>query len=309
MFEGFFYQEKGVFLQSLHPLAAVFYLGGLLVLTLLFTNPLYLLGLLLVILLCIAAVRGWETWETYFRLSLSMMILVIIINPLLVRTGETVIWWGPRLPVFGRLTVSLEAVCYGAAMSVRLLAVISIFCLYNLTVHPDKVLSLLARFASRSALVLSLATRMFPAMLRQMENIREVQAMRGVDFQAGTLKERLSRYAALMNILLLSSLEDSLEIAEAMQARAFGSGKRSCYRQDTWRPRDSLCLGGSLLALAVAVYGQAKGFSTFSFYPQLGYLIPGPMTVVVLIIILLALSVPVVLSWGWQRCPYIKAKI
>ncbi|AOQ24186.1 Energy-coupling factor transporter transmembrane protein EcfT [Moorella thermoacetica] len=309
MFERFFYQEKGLFLQSLHPMAAISYLGGLLVLALLFTNPLYLLGLLLVILLCINAVQGWAIWEIYFRLSLTIMVLVIIINPLVVRAGETIIWWGPRLPVFGRLTVSLEAICYGAAMSVRLLAIISVFCLYNLMVHPDKVLSVLARFASRSALVLSLATRMFPAMIRQLENIREVQAVRGVDFHAGKLRERLPRYAALMNILLLSSLEDSLEIAEAMQARAFGSGLRSCYRQDTWRPRDSLCLGGSLLALAAAVFGQVKGFSTFSFYPQLGYLIQGPMTVVVLIIILLALSVPVVLSWGWQRCPYFKAKI
>ncbi|KYH32914.1 energy-coupling factor transporter transmembrane component T [Neomoorella mulderi] len=309
MFDQFFYQDKGLFLQSLHPVAALSYAGVLMVLALLFTNPLYLLGLLLVIILAVAAVDGLAAWETYLKISLGMMLLVIIINPLVVHAGETIIWWGPRLPVFGRLTVSLEAICYGAAMSVRLLAIISIFCLYNLIVHPDKVLSLLARFASRSALVLSLATRMFPAMIRQMENIREVQVVRGVDFHAGTLKERLPKYAALMNILLLSSLEDSLEIAEAMQARAFGSGRRSCYRRDTWRPRDSLCLGGSLLALAVAVYGQAKGCSTFSFYPELDYLIKGPMTVIVLIIIILALSVPVVLSWGWQRCPYFKAKI
>lgn len=309
MFDQFFYQDKGLFLQSLHPVAALSYAGVLMVLALLFTNPLYLLGLLLVVVLAISAARGLAVWEIYLRLSLGMMLLVIIINPLVVHAGETIIWWGPRLPVFGRLTVSLEAICYGAAMSVRLLAIISIFCLYNLIVHPDKVLSLLARFASRSALVLSLATRMFPAMIRQMENIQEVQVVRGVDFHAGTLKERLPQCAALMNILLLSSLEDSLEIAEAMQARAFGSGRRSCYRRDTWRPRDSLCLGGSLLALATAVYGQAKGFSTFSFYPQLDYLIKGPVTLIIFIIIILSLSVPVVLSWGWQRCPYFKAKI
>ncbi|QGP93864.1 Energy-coupling factor transporter transmembrane protein EcfT [Neomoorella glycerini] len=309
MFEQFFYQDKGLFLQRLHPAAALTYLGLLLVLALLFTNPLYLLGLLLVVILAIGAAQGLAAWEIYLRISLGMAVLVIILNSLVARAGETIIWWGPRLPVIGRLTVSLEAVCYGAAMGVRLLTIMSVFCLYNLIVHPDKVLGLLARFASRSALVLSLATRMFPAMVRQLDNIREVQILRGVDFHAGTLTERFSRYAALMNILLLSSLEDSLEIAEAMQARAFGSGRRSSYRQDAWRPRDSLCLGSTLLALAAAVYGQVRGCSTFSFYPQLDYLIKGPMTVILLLIILLALSVPVVLSWGWQRCPYFKAKI
>lgn len=309
MFDQFFYQDKGLFLQSLHPAAALTYLGILFVLALVFTNPLYLLGLLLVVVLAISAARGLAVWEIYLRLSLGLLLPVIIVNALLTHAGKTIIWWGPRLPVFGRLTVSLEAICYGAAMSVRLLAIISIFCLYNLIVHPDKVLSLLARFASRSALVLSLATRLFPTMVRKMVNIQEVQMIRGVDFHTGTLKERLPRYAALMNILLLSSLEDSLEIAEAMQARAFGSGRRSCYRRDTWRPRDSLCLGGALLALATAVYGQAKGFSTFIFYPQLDYLIKGPMTIIILIIIILSLSVPVFLSWGWQRCPYFNVKI
>ncbi|MGI9861289.1 energy-coupling factor transporter transmembrane component T [Moorella naiadis] len=309
MFEQFFYQEKNSFLQSLHPAAALAYVGILLVLTLIFTNPLYLLGVFMVVVLTIGAAQGLATWEVYFRISLGMMGLVIIINALVVRAGETVIWWGPRLPIFGPLTVSLEAICYGAAMSVRLLTIVSVFCLYNLIIHPDKVLSLLARTASRSALVLSLATRMFPAMIRQLENIREVQVMRGVDFNAGTLKKRLSKYAGLINILLLSSLEDSLEIAEAMQARAFGSGRRTCYRRDNWRPRDSFCLGGSILALAVAVYGQVKGFSIFAFYPQLGYLITSPGTIVVLIIVLFALSIPAVLSWGWQRCLYFKARI
>ncbi|WP_338833008.1 Energy-coupling factor transporter transmembrane protein EcfT [Moorella humiferrea] len=309
MFDQFFYQDKGLFLQSLHPVAALSYLVTLLVLALVFTHPLYLLGLLLVVVLAIGAIRGLAVWEIYLRLSLGMMLPLFIINALLAHAGETLIWLGPRLPILGRLTVSLEAICYGAVMGVRLLIIMSVFCLYNLIVHPDKVLSLLARFASRSALVLSLATRMFPAMIRQIENIQEVQKVRGVDFHAGTLRERLPRYADLINILLLSSLEDSLEIAEAMQARAFGSGRRSCYRRDTWRPRDTLCLGGSLLALATAVYGLIGGYSTFSFYPQLDYLVKGPMTIIILIIIILSLFVPVFLSWGWQRCPYFNAKI
>lgn len=309
MYTQLFFQDKGLFLQSLHPAAALSYLSVLLVLALIFTNPLYLLGLLLVIVLAIWAVDGLAGWETYLKISLGMMVLIMVINPLVVRAGETIIWFGPHVPVIGQLTISLEAICYSAAMSVRLLDIISLFSLYNLMVHPDKVLNMFSRFASKSTLVLALATRMFPAMIRQLENIRDVQMVRGIDFNAGTLKQRLTKYANMINILLLSSLEDSLEIAEAMQARAFGSSKRSCYRRDILRPRDVICLAASLLALFVAVYGQVKGYSTFSFYPQLGYLINGPMTLVVLAIVLGSLSVPVIMSWGWRHCLYFKVKI
>ena len=309
MLDKLFYREKGLFLQSLHPLAALTYLGTLLVLALAFTNPLYLLGILLVVVLAIRAVDGLEAWESYLKIVLFMMVLVMIINPLVVHAGQTIIWHGPRVPVFGRLTISLEAICYGAAMSVRLLDIISVFCLYNQIVHPDKALNLFSRFAGKSVLVISLATRMFPAMVRELESVRGVQQMRGVDFDKGSAKEKVRKYSSLVNILLLSSLEDSLEIAESMQARAFGSGPRTCYTRNLWRPRDVLFLTGSACALGAGIWGLLHGFGGFTFYPQLDYLINGPGTVAVLLIVLFSLSIPVIFSWGWQRCHYLKSKI
>lgn len=309
MLEKLFYQEKGLFLQSLHPLPALAYLGTLLVLALVFSHPLYLAGLLLVIGLTIWAAQGLETWESYLKIGLAMMALVMIINPLMIRAGKTIIWYGPNVPVFGRLTISLEAIYYGIAMSVRLLDIISIFCLYNLIVHPDKVLNLLSRFAGKSALVISIATRMFPTMARELENIRCVQQMRGVDFNKGSLKEKVKKRSSLINILVLSSLENSLEIAEAMQARAFGSGPRSCYSRSLWRPRDALCFSVSAGALGAGIWGLLHGFGAYAYYPQLDYLLGGTGTVAVLFIVLFNLSVPAILNWGWQHCPYLRSKI
>ncbi|MFZ5652129.1 MAG: energy-coupling factor transporter transmembrane component T [Bacillota bacterium] len=309
MLDKFFYREKGLFLQSLHPLAVLAYLGTLLVLSLAFTNPLYLLGILLVVALAIWAADGLDAWEGYLKIALFMTVMIMIINPLVVHAGQTVIWQGPRVPVFGRLTISLEAICYGAAMGVRLLDIISVFCLYNLIVHPDKALNLFSRFAGRSVLIISLATRMFPAMVRDLENIRGVQQMRGVDFNRGTLKEKVRKYSVLVNILLLSSLEDSLEIAESMQARAFGSGPRTCYARNLWRPRDVLCLSGSVGAMGVGIWGLLHGFGDYNYYPQLDYLISGPGTVAVLLIVLFSLSIPVLIGWGCGRWHYLKSKI
>lgn len=309
MIQQFFYQEKGLFLQNLHPAAAFFYIAVLLVLALTFSHPLYLAGILLVTALTIWAADGLATWEGYLKIAMGMVLLIMIINPLVVHVGQTVLWQGPRLPVLGRLTITMEAICYGAAMGVRLLSIISIFCLYNLIVHPDRLLFLFSRFARKSALVLSLATRLFPVMVATMNSIREVQQLRGVDFQKGTLRERAGKYAALFNILLVSSLEGSLQMAEAMQARAFGSGPRSCYRRDFFRPRDGLCLAGSLFSLTLAICGVFHGFGTYTYYPQLGYLFDGSAAVLVLVAVLAGLSLPAVLSWGWQRCHYLKSKI
>ncbi len=309
MLDKLFYSEKGSFLQALHPLAALVYLGTFLALALAFTHPLYLLGILIVLILALWLAEGLEAWEGCLKAALLMMLLVMIINPLVVRAGDTVIWHGPGIPVFGRLTVSLEALCYGAVMSVRLLDIISVFCLYNLTVHPDRALNLFSRFAGKSVLVISLATKILPAMAWDLERIRSVQQVRGVDFGKGTFKEKIKKYSSVVNILLLSSLESSMETAESMQARAFGSGPRTCYSRSLWRPRDTLVVSCCAAALAAALWGLLHGFGRYTFYPQLDYLIDGSGTVAVLLAVMSSLSVPVIAGWGWRRWHCLKSKI
>jgi len=309
MLQRFFYQEKGLFLQSLHPAASITFIAVLLVQAVIFYHPFYLIGILMVALLALWAADGLTAWEGYMKVALWMVVLVMAINPLVNHNGNTVLWQGPCLPLFGRLTITMEAVSYGAAMGVRLLDIVSVFCLFNLIVHPDRFFSLFSTFARKSALVVSLATRLLPVMFAAMQNIREAQQLRGVDFSKGTLRERAVKNASLFNILLVSSLEDSLQVAEAMHARAFGSGPRSRYRRDVFRPRDGICLAGSIFSLGVSVYSLARGLGTYTFFPELSSLFNGSLSLPALAAVLGGLSLPALLSWGCNHCHYLKLKI
>lgn len=309
MLDRLFYEDKGVFLQNHHTVAILTYLAALFTLPLIFSHPLYLVGILGVGILAIIAAQAGDKWESYLKAGLWMAILIMIINPLVFHAGGTALWHGPDIPVLGKVTVCLEAVCYGAAMGVRLLAVLTVFCLFNAVVHPDKTLSLFSRFAYKSALVASLATRALPAAGRDLANIREVQQMRGVNYSSGGPRERLRKYTWLLEVLLTSSLEGALQTAEAMQARAFGAGPRSRYRRELVRPRDFLCFTAGLLALVFSLYAKVKGYGDYAYYPQLGNLVANTSTVIWLGVILFSLSLPVILSWGWQHCPYLKSKI
>ncbi len=303
------YEEKGVFLQTLHTGVVLVYLGVLCVLALLFSHPLYLTGIFILGALAVIVSEAVEKWEMYLRMGIWMALLIMIINPLVFRTGKTVLWHGPTVPVLGKLDICLEAICYGAAMGIRLLAVLTVFCLYNAVVHPDKILSLFARYAYKSALVVSLATRMLPAVARDLANAREVQQLRGVDYGSGSLRERVRKHSWLLNIVLSSSLERALQVAEAMQARAFGTGPRSCYRRELRRPRDLLCFTAGILALLFSLLAKFKGYGDYTYYPQMGKLVESSSSVIWLGIILISLSLPVVLSWGWKHCPYLRSKI
>lgn len=309
MLDNLYFHDKGLFLQSFHPAVALVYLLVLLALSLLYENPLYLLALLLLLALLIKGVDGIEAWEGFLKIGIFLMVMVMVINPLIIKAGATIIWHGPAVPLLGKLDISMEALYFGFASSIRLLIILSIFCLYNLMVNPDKAMNVFSRAAGKSILMIALSIRMFPTMVRNLKRIKEVLQLRGIDFNKGSLRERIKKQSYLYNILLLSSLEDSMEIAESMQARAFGSGKRSVYSQNMFRPRDILCVGGSLLALFAAIWGLLYGCGQYNFYPEADNLIKDRATFIVLSVVFLYLSIPLILSEGWKNCRFLKSKI
>ncbi|TEB07821.1 Energy-coupling factor transporter transmembrane protein EcfT [Pelotomaculum schinkii] len=309
MFDKLYYQEKGLFLQSFHPAAVLAYLLVLLVLSLLYANPLYLLALFFLLALLIKEVDGMEAWEGFLKAGVFLMLMIMLINPLVIRAGSTIIWHGPQAPYLGKLDISMEALYYGAVSGIRLLVIMSIFCLYNLMINPDNILNLFSKVAGQSVLMIVLATRMFPTMVRDLKRIKEVLQFRGVDFDEGSLWKKVKKYSYLYNVMLLSSMEDSMEIAESMQARAFGSGKRSVYSRYMLRSRDILCAGGSFLALFAAIWGLQYGCGQYTFYPEADVLIKGMPTIITLAAVLFYMSVPLILSEGWKNCRCLKSKI
>jgi len=308
MLDQLYYKDKDVFLQNLHTVAVLIYIGALFLLPLIFTHPLYLIGVFLAGLLAVIVSDAVEECLPFLMVGVWIAVFVMLLNPLVSQVGSTVLVYGPQLPVLGRLNISLEAICYGAAMGVRLMAIITAFALYSAVVHPDKVTGHFSRFAWKSSLVVSLATRMLPSVARDLSNAREVQQMRGVDFSSGGLRERVQKYSWLLEVLLLSSLEGALQTAEAMQARAFGSGRRSYYWREPVRPRDYICFVSALLALLLALYARLRGYADYSFYPQLGALVTGS-SLLWLGVIMLCLLFPLILSWGWNKCHYLRSKI
>jgi len=303
--------SRSSFFSKLHTFTALSYTGVLLFLALAALHPLYLGAVLGVVFMTVWAAGGLKMWESYLRVVLPLALLLLVVNLLVNRAGETVFWRFPSLPLVGWLDFAFtaEAFCYGVAMGVRLVAVSGIFCLYNLIVHPDRLLRLLGRWAWRSALAVSLATRLFPSFLSSASSIREALELRGVNFAAGSAWERARKYSLILRVLLFSSLEDSLQLAEAMQARAFGGKQRSFYSQEEFRPGDWLVLGGSLFSLAAALAGSFFKWDSFRYYPHLGKLSLSSLQTIHLLAVLAGILIPVALNWRWQKWSFLRSKI
>ena len=87
---------------------------------------------------------------------------------------------------------------------------------------------------------------------------------------------------------------DSIQLAESMEARAFGSGRRTHYAISTWSRLDALIIGGAAAAAAVFVAARLTGAAPdWDPYPALR----APATSPIAVMSCLPLLLPLAARW------------
>lgn len=180
-------------------------------------------------------------------------VLTVLLNFLLSHTGSTVLLelpgWLPALG--GQLT--LEGAAYGADLALGLAACFAAGICLSLVVEPYQLVDSLPGPLSRTAAALGAAMTLVPRLGHSFLSVREAQQMRG--WRAKGIRS----WAAVVVPAVLTTIEGSVLLAEAMEARAFGSGRRSALATARWSVADHLIAATSLLAICGFVAGLATG--------------------------------------------------
>ncbi len=189
---------------------------------------------------------------TSFIIMLSVM--VIIINGLFNQNGDIFL---ASLNIFGyTLPIYREAIVYGVAMAIKLFLILAIFTAFNILIPVERLMDIFGSYSTSSILVVAISAALIPEMVERFHCIRQVQRCRGLQAPGKGLLQRSSNLGPLLLNLLRSSLQASLQMAEAMQARGYGSSKRrSVYQVQKWRWQDWLLLILALVVLGLALVG------------------------------------------------------
>lgn len=303
----YIYQEKDNLMHKIHPLALIIYVIALSLFAFLFSHPFYLLGLFVSVALVIMAAEIFKEWLFYLKLSMGLILMVLFINTFFVQLGSTVLFWGPYIPGLGKLRITLEAILFGLNMGLRFLIIMSAFCLLTYVLHPDRALHLTGRLGNKWVLILTISTRLLPLMVSDFRRIYDVQRCRGVRFTGKGKLVKIKNFFPILNAMVISSLERSFQLAEALQARGYGGGKRTLYSREILRPRDYLIFITVALATFIGIWLVWQGATDFNFYPRIQKM-QGKEGIQAFLFSLLFIF-PAILAWGWHRCPILKSKI
>ncbi len=302
------YREKPTLMHRLHPLTSILVSLAPAILALILENPLYLALVCAGLLGLLAVAEVWGGCRSFLRLGLVMAFFILIINPLVNRQGEHILVYGPRLPFWGSVNITVEALLYGLFAGLRVFIIIAACGLMSTTVNPDELLDLLARVSLRSSLAAALAVRLYPAMIIEAERIKEVQLARGDRLNEGGYWARLKAHLPLWFSLFQSSLDRAASIAEAMSARGFGRGGRTVYRKKSFQPRDALVALPLILVLAGTIGASVAGLGAFAFFPSLARPL-NSWSPFFLGLIAWGFSILIFLIWSWKRWHWLRSKI
>lgn len=125
-------------------------------------------------------------------------------------------------------TVDVEHVAYAALEGARLATLLVVFGTFNAVTDPSAVVRLAPRRFHEPALAAALALSIAPRTIAMAGRVREAQHLRGIH------TARWRSLPALAVPVLATGMEDAVTLAESMDARGHGRGRRTRYRPDRW---------------------------------------------------------------------------
>jgi len=125
-------------------------------------------------------------------------------------------------------TLTVANVETAAAMTLRFVVLVESFSVFFLTTSPDHLGLALeqSRVPYEFSFAFTTAVRFVPVLAEEAQTIMDAQKARGLELEKGNFMKRIRNYIPILIPLIVSAIRRSLELAEAMESRAWGATKK-----------------------------------------------------------------------------------
>ncbi|MCR5824767.1 MAG: energy-coupling factor transporter transmembrane protein EcfT [Lachnospiraceae bacterium] len=222
-------------------------------------NPVLLTVSLLgsVVCFCLKRNKGEKANVLIF---VGLFVVLALINPLFHHNGVTVLFLINDNPI------TLEALAYGVTASVMVISVLFWFRSFSALMTGDKLLYVFGRFSPKFSLMISMALRYIPLFAERSKKIKDARRAMGA-YEEENLWDSVKGGVKVFISLTGQSLEKGIITADSMEARGYGSGKRTFFSRYVFKKKDGIALVLILLLTAAVMAAKMAGVLDFSFYP------------------------------------------
>lgn len=211
--------------------------------------------------------KGWRHYLRSLVIFVPMVVFVGLLNSLFNSAGATVLWrWGP-------FSITTEGLCYGAGIGGMITAILIWFSCYSEVMTEDKFTYLFGKAMPTISLMVSMISRWIPRMVSRGHSIYDSQEALIGNYDQ-TKAGKLKRGVRMATVLAGLGMEDSVQTADSMCARGYGTTKRTSYARYSWHTRERVILALLIVLVIVNIALLITGASSFKYYPRLSTIEP-----------------------------------
>ncbi|MHA1906194.1 MAG: energy-coupling factor transporter transmembrane component T family protein [Candidatus Thorarchaeota archaeon] len=235
--EVFQYTRQQSIVHDLDPRAKLVLSIVLAAISLMYLNIIPLLIIIACLIPLIAAAKSLRRWSKSMRGLAILMLFIVVFNTL--------------------LSTVPNSFSYSVAIALRLVALMTSFSIFFLTVHPDELSQALIQMHVKFefAFAMSMAMRYVPTLGQEAYAIMDAQRARGIELDKGNILKRIRNIVPIIVPLIIVSIRRALSIAESMESRGFGASDNRTYMEMlSFRKRDWAVVVLSVTILAALMY-------------------------------------------------------
>jgi energy-coupling factor transport system permease protein len=224
------------------------------------TNPAYKLLVLAAAIASLAAGAGLHRMRGLLTAVVLIAAFATALNFVSAHLGRTTLFTLPaEIPALGG-PYTLEALAAGMSGGITVAVAIVAAAPFSLMLASHDVMDALPSALSRTGAAVAASLNLVPSVASSFVQVSEAQRLRG-------WKPRGPRsWAEVVVPVVLTSVEGSIQLAESMEARGFGSGPRTSLKSNHLNRSDWILV--ALSAAAVIIFTAARAADWYP-YPTL----------------------------------------
>ena len=292
-------------LTSIHPGVYLLYYFIMVLFAFIFSDPYFVVTFLALILVLITLQGVSSELKNILKFYIPLSILILILNPLLNRTGAHKIY------LWSNFFVTYEAIAYGVLMTLALLIVILVFSSYNRSVSYQEMLYIFSKKLPIISMIIVMALRFIPLINSRAIEVQKLNNLKnsGIEMEidgddtddsnrvdldqfnsnintdydskivnklkpnkrvAAIIKEAKT-LGKIMGITVSWSLEESMFTAKSMKARGYNATERTSYLSYKFGNADYAFIALIIVTVGIIIVGLLKGVGMINIYPSIDF--------------------------------------
>jgi energy-coupling factor transport system permease protein len=206
----------------------------------------------------------------------------VLVNGLAGHGGaDTIVSVPEALPIFGG-PITSESLLFGGSVGLGLVAALLAVAPLSMVLESHEIVDALPGRLERTGIAVATSLNLISGIGSTFRAVRDAQTMRG------WRPRGIRSWREVFVPVVLTAIEDSVQLAEAMEARGFGGARRTSYSASAWGRFDVLVVMAAAISFGAFVAVRLSG-SDPDWYPYPTPYLPSIQPILVAACLLIAL--------------------